>query len=504
MSSRSARVLVLSSVLVLGATLAACATDVTVDGADATAGDDGLDDYDGEVNVLLSDPDLPDRFVFSAATTVGAIARTACSTAGARALSEQLLAEVECMRPGTLTSIAGIPGLHLGDGVLSKLNRGAAGALRSAVAGSSLTLNSATRSTAQQYILYYWYEHGRCTSVVSLAAKPGRSNHESGLAIDTSAYGSWRSRLAAHGFAWLGTADPVHFDYRGSGAVDIRPLAVKAFQRLWNRNHPGDRIGDDGAWGPITAARMDRAPAGGFDTGATCGGGGGSGTGTPPPTTGRLQGVIHRGADTSAELAGATVTLGNGRTTTTSAAGLYAFDGLAAGSVTITARATGYRTTTITRTVAAGAETWGSIGLTRAIATGQLRGVIYRGTDTSARIAGATVRVSTGETAITDASGVYAIAAVGVGTVTITAAKAGFTPRAVTRTIAASAETWGSVGLTSGSTALIDACGDVASAGRCDGDVVTWCDQGELVTVDCSAHGETCGWNEAEGYADCQ
>jgi hypothetical protein len=497
MSRPSIRRLALAALVATLSLAGACATDVTVDGEDVT------DEYDGEENVLLSDPDVPDRFVCAAGTTVGAIARTACSTAGAAALSEQLLAEVECMRPGTLSSIAGIPGLRLNPGTLSKLNRGAAGALRTAVAGSSLTLNSATRSTAQQHILYYWYTHGRCTGVVSLAAKPGRSNHESGLAIDTSAYTAWKARLAAQGFRWLGSSDPVHFDYHGSGAVDIRPLAVKAFQRLWNRNHPGDRIAEDGAWGPATAARMDRAPAAGFELGATCGGGGGGGAPPPAPATGKLIGVVYQGGDSDATIAGAAVSLASGRATTTDGDGVYRFADVARGDVTITARKSGFRTTTISRHVAAGAETWGSIGLARATATGRLKGVVYRGTDPSARIAGASVRVSTGETATTDASGVYSIAAVGVGTVTITAAKAGFTARSVTRTIEAGAESWGSVGLTTGGTALIDACGDVSTAGACTGDVVTWCNQGDLVTVDCSAHGETCGWNAAEQYADC-
>jgi hypothetical protein len=486
--------------LVLAALIAGCATNVTVDDPDAVGDRDDPAAYDGEENELLSNPDLPDRFVFAAGTTVGAIARTACSTAGAAALSEQLLAEVECMRAGTLSSIASVPGLRLGPGVLSKLNRGAAGALRDAVAGSSLTLNSATRSTAQQYILYYWYEHGRCTGVVRLAARPGRSNHESGLAIDTSAYATWRSRLSAHGFRWLGSSDPVHFDYGGAGAVDIRSLAVKAFQRLWNRNHPGDRIAEDGAWGPNTAARMDRAPAGGFEQGATCGGGGSP---NPPPATAKLIGIVHQGSDPGAAIAGAIVTLGNGRATTADPDGVYTFTGLAPGAVTITARATGFRSTTLNRTLAAGAETWGSIGLARAVATGRLKGVVYRGTDPAARIAGATVRVSSGETATTDASGVYTIAAVGVGTVTISASKTGYTPRSVTRTIEANTETWGSVGLGTG-TALVDACGEVSTAGRCAGDVVQWCDRGDLVTVDCSAHGETCGWDADEGYADCQ
>ena len=57
------------------------------------------------------------------------------------------------------------------------------------------------------------------------------------------------------------------------------------------------------------------------------------------------------------------------RAATTNADGLYVFNGLAPGQVTVTAKASGFRTTTITRTVAAGAETWGSVGLQRAIAT---------------------------------------------------------------------------------------------------------------------------------------
>jgi len=77
--------------------------------------------------------------------------------------------------------------------------------------------------------------------------------------------------LTNYGFKWLGSSDPWHFDYVGAGAVSYKGLDVKAFQRLWNRNHPGDKIATDGVWGPNTEARMKKAPAGGFATGATCG-----------------------------------------------------------------------------------------------------------------------------------------------------------------------------------------------------------------------------------------
>lgn len=481
--------------------LGACATDVTVDD-----GTDAMDEDDGEQDILLRDPDLPDRWLFAAGATVGQVARTACSTAGVRALSLQLLAEVECLRPGTLARIDNIANVSLGAGALPRLNAGAASALRGAASsGGTLSLSSATRATAQQYVLYYWYANGRCTSVVSLAARPGRSNHESGVAIDVPAYGTWKSKLTARGFSWFGAGDAVHFDYRGSGAVDIRPLAVKAFQRLWNRNHAGDRIAEDGVWGPATASRMDRAPAGGFAIGPQCGGTSSPPPNQPPPpppSTATLTGVIYEGTSTSARIAGAVVTLSNGRTATSSSTGVYELTGLTAGTVSITVTAPGFRTATASRTLAVGTENWGSVSLTRGGATGSLVGVVYRGTDSAARLPGATVKLGSGQTATADASGVYRFGAVNEGSVTITASAGGYLARTITRTITPGTENWGSVGLSQGA-ALESQCGEVTATGACDGDVVEYCDGGQVVTVDCAAHGGTCGWNAAEGYTDC-
>jgi hypothetical protein len=370
-----------------------------------------------------------------------------------------------------------------------------------------MSISSSTRATAQQYVLYYWYSNGRCTGVVSLAAQPGRSNHESGVAIDVPAYGTWKSKLTARGFAWFGSSDAVHFDYRGSGAVDIRPLAVKAFQRLWNRNNPNDRIGEDGAWGPATASRMDKAPAGGFAIGPQCGttpppNNPPPNPPPPPPATASLQGVIYEGTNTSARIAGATVSLSSGQSVTSSATGVYTFNGLAPGSVTITVTAPGFASATASRDLAAGADNWGSVSLARGGATGSLIGVVYRGTDSTARIAGATVRLGTGQTATSDASGVYRFSAVNEGALTIQVSKSGFLTRTITRAIAPGAENWGSVGLSTGS-ALESECGEVTAAGTCDGNVVNYCNGGQLVTVDCAAHGTTCGWNADEEYSDC-
>ncbi len=338
---------------IIATSLAACATDVTVEGGDHDEGED----------VLLSDPEAPDHALYAAGSTVGDVARTACSTAAAKPLAQQVLAEVNCLRPGTLTSIAAIPGVSLGSGALAQLNAGAARALRNATNGAAITISSATRSTVQQYILYYWYQHGRCTSVVSLAAAPGRSNHESGVAIDVPSYSTWRSRLTAQGYSWLGSSDVVHFDYRGSGAVDLRPLAVKAFQRLWNRNHPSDRIAEDGAYGPQTGARIDRSPIAGFPIGPSCASAATALTtlASAPGNVG-VSGVVYIGDDTASTVAGATVTIG-GRTTITDADGSYQLADVPAGATTVTVTAPGFDPITVPRDLAPGVDDWNPIGL---------------------------------------------------------------------------------------------------------------------------------------------
>jgi hypothetical protein len=80
---------------------------------------------------------------------------------------------------------------------------------------------------------------------------------------------------------------------------------------------------------------------------------------------GDLTGFVRRGAiDNEAEpIAGATVSLSTGETTTTGADGRYTFTRVAAGDLTITATATGYADGTSDRYVAAADTTWGSIAL---------------------------------------------------------------------------------------------------------------------------------------------
>lgn len=201
----------------------------------------------------------------SMGTVAGVAESTACTTAAIRGLSDQIVAEMNCIRPGLMSRIDGANISLTSAAALPYLQAPAARALAEATRGRSpLPINSTLRSVAQQWILYFWYRTGRCG--VRLAAPPGRSNHEDGLAIDTSAYASWKSTLERHGFRWFGSGDPVHFDYHSG--VDAR--GVLAFQRLWNRNNPGDRIAADGIYGPQTEARIRRSPRTGFPGRQSC------------------------------------------------------------------------------------------------------------------------------------------------------------------------------------------------------------------------------------------
>jgi uncharacterized protein (TIGR03382 family) len=83
-----------------------------------------------------------------------------------------------------------------------------------------------------------------------------------------------------------------------------------------------------------------------------------------PPATGDLVGFV-RETDiyTGADIVGATVSLSTGKSTKSGSNGLYTFTGVPAGSVVITASASGYATGSITRDIVAGVENWGSIAL---------------------------------------------------------------------------------------------------------------------------------------------
>ena len=185
-------------------------------------------------------------FALIATDPVSDAVAASCTTTSVKGLATQLVAEIQCMRPGSMKSIEGAAGLSLGPAVFPYLQTRAADALLVAqkARGTTMSINSALRTLPQQYLLYRWYKTGR--GGISLAAEPGKSNHEGAVAVDLVDAQAWRPAMTSAGFRWLGASDPVHFDYTGAGAIDMRGLSVIAFQRLWNRNHPEDLIVEDG------------------------------------------------------------------------------------------------------------------------------------------------------------------------------------------------------------------------------------------------------------------
>ena len=201
------------------------------------------------------------------AISVSTAVSNSCSTSIVRGLAVQIAQEADCVSPNSLVKFAASARIHFSsNAVLPYLHASARTDLIHVAAGHALQVNSGYRTVAQQYLLYRWMQQGRCG--IKKAAPPGTSNHESGRAIDLS---NWSTRVGAMGarhWAHDVAGDPVHFDHLSS--PDNRGKDVSAFQRLWNRNHPGDTISVDGSFGPQSAARLRAAPAKGFIKGASC------------------------------------------------------------------------------------------------------------------------------------------------------------------------------------------------------------------------------------------
>jgi MYXO-CTERM domain-containing protein len=263
---------------------AACSSTDASNGGAQSSEVAGHEDDDGHEEVGTTSAAL------TATDPVSSAVLQSCTTTSVKGLATQLVEEIQCMKPGTMTKIDNIPNVTLGSAVFPYLQTPARNALAGAVAarGVPMSINSALRALPQQYLLYRWSQTGRCG--IGLAAKPGTSNHEGAVAVDINDNAGWRTAMQGKGFRWLGASDPVHYDYV-AGGINLRGVSVQAFQRLWNRNHPEDLIAEDGSYGPTTEARLAKSPVGGFAKGACKammdGGtptGPDSGTGVPEPT----------------------------------------------------------------------------------------------------------------------------------------------------------------------------------------------------------------------------
>lgn len=232
----------------------------------ACAGGDSSVDATDEVEIGSSEDavteDGPDG------ATVYGVASRGCTTSIVAPLATQLVRELECMHPGTMGDIGGSADIRLEPEAFPFLQKPAAVALaRAAQAAGGITINSSLRTLPQQYLLRRWAAGGRCD--IAKAASPGASKHESGLAVDVDDYAAKRRALEKNGFVWFGAGDAVHFTFKG-GDSTLTGEGVKAFQRLWNANHPGDRITESGRYDVKTEAKLKVSPVRGFRIGASC------------------------------------------------------------------------------------------------------------------------------------------------------------------------------------------------------------------------------------------
>lgn len=209
-----------------------------------------------------------------AGNTVEKVAARACSTSHVDGLSRQIIAEARCLDANAFSRVPPRRNLVSEGHVFLYLDAPARDHLLKVLDANpnrTMKVHSALRTVAQQYLLSRWGAGKRCG--VQLATRPGASNHETGLALDVAAHATWRKALESEGFRWLGASDRVHFDYVGPGATHHDGLDVRAFQRLWNRNHADDTIGETGRYDAATEKRLKKSPAAGFPLGARCGGG---------------------------------------------------------------------------------------------------------------------------------------------------------------------------------------------------------------------------------------
>lgn len=186
-----------------------------------------------------------------------------------KGLNKQLIQELNSIARGKLVSIQDLADsglVQLGAAVNPFVGGPTAKArLKRAVEirGQKLIVNSAYRTVAQQFLLWRIFNFGPPNNCgMTAVAKPGTSNHESGLALDIQSPFGWKLTLQSCGWKHLGPFDPPHFDF--VGGTDLRKLSMKAFQSLWNKHHPHDQISVDGAFGPNTQKRLEKTPVDGF------------------------------------------------------------------------------------------------------------------------------------------------------------------------------------------------------------------------------------------------
>ena len=182
-----------------------------------------------------------------------------CSTDGLGPLSRQVATILYTLVPsGSIIDISDHVEI-VGPTTIPILQRKAGESLIIAIQefGRKPKLVHALRVLPQQYAVSYWYQHKRCG--IPLAAAPGTSPHERGIAIDLNDWQDWIPVLGRHGWIWRGQVDKPHFNYHGPSDPDFGHKGIQAFQALYNE-HNLDRISEDGQIGPKTLEAVQKSP----------------------------------------------------------------------------------------------------------------------------------------------------------------------------------------------------------------------------------------------------
>jgi hypothetical protein len=218
-----------------------------------------VDDVHGEV--------AEDGADVAGARTVGDLPGATCTTGRALGLAVQIINEMRCLAPSALALAESGDGIEfIGSAPLRYLDPDALADLEAAATAlGPLQVVSGYRTVVQQELLNQYRDSGVCPMLVQVA-HPGNSNHETGRAVDLARWRELTGPLKAYGFAQDVRHDPSHFDHLAS--EDNRKLNVRAFQRLWTRNHPEDPIDASGAYDAVTQARVLASPLDGFSLGA--------------------------------------------------------------------------------------------------------------------------------------------------------------------------------------------------------------------------------------------
>lgn len=455
----------------------------------------GSDGYDPEKGEVTPSGDALtgsyDGTVSEAASSSG------CTTTLVSGLSTQIVQVLNCLHPNSFVRVPDKSNLVKGSAVFPYMQSPARDALVAALdANPSKTLHvsSMFRTVAQQYLLYTWGQNGRCG--IGIAARPGKSNHESGLALDTGDYGSWKSALQNRGFHWFGSSDAVHFDYAGGSTINIKGEDVKAFQKLWNARNPADTIDADGAYGPETEKRLKKSPAGGFDGDVVCsdflpGGKGDDPNNTPAPEdpNGGAGGSSGGGTGGSAGEAGGS---GGAEQAGPDDCGSVTFEGVCSNDVL------SYCENGVLKTLDCSANGsvcgWNdSAGYNDCVASSGSGGSGGGGTAGSGGSSGSDCGSVTFEGECSGDTLQYC----NNGTLV----SSDCSNQGLTCGYNAQAGYYDCVAGSGGSGT--SGCGSVTTEGECTGDTLQYCDGSEVQTIACADYGKSCGWNAAQSYYDC-